>query len=219
MRGPMTPEQRDVYARARAFIERHVDARQNQAVVHGFPPVLFWADDQVSVERVLAERPPSTAEAPRGVGLYVGTPFCPKTDPVKCGYCLFPVVDYTGNTALEQYLELVETEAKLYRGRFDDHVLRAVFFGGGTGNLYRADKYPALMDMVRSVFPKVAPDADLTLEGLPALFTREKIQRIREAGFNRVSMGAQQMNDELNALSGRQQTARHVIQAVEWARA
>jgi oxygen-independent coproporphyrinogen-3 oxidase len=58
---------------------------------------------------------------------------------------------------------------------------------------------------------------DITLEGIPQLFTRDKIKAIKEAGMNRISMGVQQINERLNSLSGRRQTTKHVTQTLEWA--
>ncbi|HEX4419871.1 MAG TPA: radical SAM protein [Kofleriaceae bacterium] len=205
--------------KARKFLDHNLHERQNVVVVHGFPSVLAWDVEEVPVAEILEDR-----KRQRGAGLtktldlYLGIPYCPKTKPAKCGYCLFPVEDYTGNPAVETYFEYLQREGELYRALFDDEPLYGIFFGGGTSNLYRADKYPQLMDMVRRIFPRMAPGAEITLEGLPALFTREKLDRIKEAGMTRISMGAQQMNDELNQLSGRKQTARHVLQCVEWAR-
>jgi oxygen-independent coproporphyrinogen III oxidase len=74
------------------------------------------------------------------------------------------------------------------------------------------------MALVRQVFPKFKAGAVITLEGLPQLFTKDKLLRMKEAGINRISMGAQQLNDDLNKLSGRQQTVKHVLQAIEWCR-
>lgn len=201
--------------RARSFINRNLDARQNVAVVHGFPSVLMWTAENVPVADVMAQR---ERRGPASIDLYVGVPYCPKTKPDKCGYCLFPVEDYTGQAELDTYFEYLKREGTIAKPHFERDVLMNVFFGGGTSNLYRADRYPALMDMVRDVFPVVPADIDVTLEGLPALFTQEKMRKIKEAGMTRISMGAQQMNDELNQLSGRKQSARHVIQSVEWAR-
>jgi oxygen-independent coproporphyrinogen-3 oxidase len=202
---------------ARDFLGRHVDARQNVAVVHGFPSVLLWTEETVPVADILAAQ---TRERERGdtrpFHLYVGMPFCPRTEPAKCGYCLFPVEDYTGMEALTEYVAHLRREAALYEPLLEGAQVGSVFFGGGTSNLYRADVYPLLMDMVRGLFPAIGPDVDVTLEGLPALYTREKLRVSREAGFNRVSMGAQQMNDELNKLSGRRQSAHHVIQTIDW---
>lgn len=202
---------------AREHLDRHVDARQNVAVVHGFPSVLLWTEETVPVPEILADqrRDVERGDA-RPLHLYVGMPFCPKTDPVKCGYCLFPVEDYTGMEALTEYVAHLRREAALYQPLLEGTQVGSVFFGGGTSNLYRADVYPILMEMVRSLFPALGPDVDVTLEGLPALYTREKLRVAKQAGFNRISMGAQQMNDELNKLSGRRQSARHVIQTIDW---
>src|SRR5262249_9935138 len=66
--------------------------------------------------------------------------------------------------------------------------------------------------------PSISPQADITLEGIPQLFSREKLTAIRDCGMNRISMGVQQINERLNQLSGRKQTTKHVIQSLEWAR-
>ena len=50
------------------------------------------------------------------VNLYVGVPYCIKTEPSKCGYCLFPVEDFVGNNALEDYFfNYVKKEAAMYK--------------------------------------------------------------------------------------------------------
>lgn len=205
--------------KARRFLDRNLHERQNVVVVHGFPSVLAWAEDQVPVVEILEERKrQKRAGFTKALDLYVGIPYCPKTTPEKCGYCLFPVEEYIGYPAVEEYFKYLRREGQLYRELFEGEPLFGIFFGGGTSNLYRADKYPALMEMIRDIFPTMCPGAEITLEGLPALFTREKLDRIKEAGMTRISMGAQQMNDELNQLSGRKQSARHVLQTVAWAR-
>jgi oxygen-independent coproporphyrinogen-3 oxidase len=203
---------------AREQLAHALEARQNVAVVHGFPSVLLWTEESPPVDDIIRQLALDRAQGTaRGIKLYVGTPYCPKTEPVKCGYCLFPVEDYTGMKDLTEYVGYLRREAALYQPFVDGDEVSNVFFGGGTANLYRADVYGVEMDMVRSLF-RIAPDADVTLEGLPALYTREKLLAAKTAGFNRISMGAQQMNDELNQLSGRRQSARHVIQAIEWCR-
>jgi hypothetical protein len=174
----------------------------------------------VPVNEVLEDRQKLRA-AGRGsvINLYVGVPYCIKTEPSKCGYCLFPVEDFVGNDSLEDYFHnYLKKEAAMYKDALQGTTLGAVYFGGGTSNLYKPSMYPELMAMVRDLFPVIAPEVDLTLEGIPQLFTREKLSKIREAGMNRISIGVQQINEELNALSGRKQTTKHVVQTLEWAR-
>lgn len=204
---------------ARSYIEGHLDKRQVNKIQHGFPSPRFWTETDVPVRAILADRKDLLARD-RGmpVNLYVGVPYCIKTAPGKCGYCLFPVEDYAGNSALEAYFGYLTREAEMYGDAFEDHPLGAVYFGGGTSNLYKTGKYVELMKLVRKLFPVVEPDADMTLEGIPQLFTRDKIKNIRDAGMNRLSIGVQQVNERLNSLSGRKQTTKHVVQTLEWAR-
>jgi len=204
---------------ARQYIEEHLDKRQVNKIQHAFPSPRFWTETDVPVQEVLEDRRRlRTMGGPSVVNLYVGVPFCIRTDPGKCGYCLFPVEDYAGNEALEDYFGYLKREASMYQEALRDDVLGAVYFGGGTSNLYRPPMYDELMALVRELFPKVAPGADITLEGIPQLFTREKLTRIKESGMNRISMGVQQVNERLNSLSGRKQTTKQVTQTLEWAR-
>jgi len=78
--------------------------------------------------------------------------------------------------------------------------------------------YAELMGIVRGLFPSFSAETQITLEGIPQLFTREKLRAIKDAGMNRISMGVQQINERLNRLSGRKQTTRHVVQTLDWAR-
>lgn len=204
---------------ARNYIERNLDRRQVNKIQHAFPSPRFWQETDIPVAQMLEDR---HKLQDRGLGapinLYIGVPYCIQTDPGKCGYCLFPVEIFTGNVDMERYFEYLKREAAMYRDGVLGLPLGAVFFGGGTSNLYKAEKYHELMDLVRSLFPVIPDYVDITLEGIPQLFTREKIQAIKESGMNRISMGVQQVNERLNSFSGRKQKTQHVIQSLEWAR-
>jgi oxygen-independent coproporphyrinogen-3 oxidase len=200
------------------YIENNLDKHQVNKIQHSFPSPRYWSETDVPVHDVIRDRRMLDA-AGHGmpVNLYVGVPYCIRTDPGKCGYCLFPVEDFVGNAALEIYFDYLKREAAMYRDGIRGLPLGAVYFGGGTSNLYKEPIYHALMDLVRDLFPEIPEAAHITLEGIPQLFTRDKVKAIRESGMNRISMGVQQINERLNSLSGRKQTIRHVTQTLEWA--
>ncbi len=204
---------------ARNYIENHLDRRQVNKIQHAFPSPRFWAETEIPISQMLEDRHKLQA---RGLGapinLYMGVPYCIQTEPGKCGYCLFPVEIFTGNIDLERYFEYLKREVAMYRDGVLGLPLGAVFFGGGTSNLYKTEKYYELMELVRSLFPVIPAYVDITLEGIPQLFTREKMLAIKESGMNRISMGVQQVNEHLNSFSGRKQKNQHVIQTLDWAR-
>lgn len=200
-------------------IDSHLEQRQVNKIQHGFPSPRYWNEPEVAMQEIAADRRRlrDSGDAAE-MSLYIGVPYCIRTDPGKCGYCLFPVEEFKGNDALENYYGYVEREADLYRDHVEGAVLGSAYFGGGTSNLYRPQIYHRIMDLVRRLYPRIAPGADLTLEGIPQLFTRDKMQAIRDSGMNRISMGVQQVNERLNSLSGRKQTTKHVVQSLDWAR-
>nr|WP_112474617.1 radical SAM protein [Streptomyces sp. ST1020] len=201
------------------YLDSHLGERQVNKIQHGFPSPRYWNELSVPLDEIAEGRTRlREAHGTSPVFLYVGVPYCIQTDPGKCGYCLFPVEEFQGNAALETYYGYVEREAEMYREQMQGSVLAGAYFGGGTSNLYKGPVYHRLMDMVRRLFPEISQQADLTLEGIPQLFSREKMQAIRDSGMNRISMGVQQVNERLNSFSGRKQTTKHVIQSLEWAR-
>jgi len=146
----------------------------------------------------------------------VGLPYCIRTEPDRCGYCLFPVEIFAGATQLDIYLDYLQKEGELFRDFFAEAAPESVYIGGGTPNLLRPNQYNRLMEIIRGVFPGLA-SIPITLEGIPQLFTREKLEHMQRGGINRISIGVQQLDPELNKLSGRKQTAKHVFDAIRWA--
>src|SRR5262249_39730464 len=130
-------------------------------------------------------------------------------------FCLFPSEVYQGPEQLLTYLQYLAKEGELYQGYFDEDEVAAIYFGGGTSNLYGPNQYADLLEIVRRVFPKLAPDVEITIEGVAQLFSEAKFKGMRDAGITRVSMGVQQFDPELLAISGRKQHTPYVLRMLE----
>ena len=162
----------------------------------------------------MRDRDQSSTVVQKKINLYVGTPYCLPTDPDRCGFCLFPSAIYQDKHQLDTYLGYLKREGEMFRPYLGDAELASVYFGGGTSNLYKTDQYSALMDVVRGVFD-VPSSIEVTLEGIPQTFNREKLEAMKACGINRISMGVQQLDDKLIGLSGRKQTAAQVFRTIE----
>ena len=164
-------------ATARRFIESHLDKRQVNKIQHSFPSPRYWSESRRAGEETLDDRRKLRAMGSGSViNLYLGVPYCIQTNPGKCGYCLFPVEDFVGYDALEDYFGYLKREAAMYMEALQGQQLGAVYFGGGTSNLYKEPMYFELMELIRDLFPVIGPEVDITLEGIPQLFSREKLQ-------------------------------------------
>ena len=81
----------ELLAEARDFLDAHQGDRQVNRVLHGFPSPRFWQPETVSLPAVMEQRKAWNEAAQAPFDLYVGVPYCVRTDPDRCGYCLFPV--------------------------------------------------------------------------------------------------------------------------------
>ena len=147
------------------------------------------------------------------LGLYIHIPFCRS----KCAYCDFYSLagaeermdDYC--RALERHLAEVAPQAEC-------HKADTVYFGGGTPSYLGAERLCRLLGSIRKLY-KVDKHAEITLEANPDSATdRKTLKRLRKAGFNRLSLGVQSMDDALLQAIGRIHTRQQVQEAVAAAR-
>jgi oxygen-independent coproporphyrinogen-3 oxidase len=161
--------------------------------VAAYPPFSCWRDERVDVVRKLLETPALPVNrAP--FGLYVHVPFCAH----RCQYCYY--LSYEGRThrQIDQYVESLVQELALY-GRapaFAGRKVGFVYFGGGTPSLLSAESIRRLLSELKAVFPWTAAE-EVTFECAPRSTTRRRLDVLREAGVNRLSLGVQQLDDEV----------------------
>jgi oxygen-independent coproporphyrinogen-3 oxidase len=156
-------------------------------------------------------------------GLYVHFPFCVSL----CPYCDFVVV--AGSAArgpanrIEALLSALRVELDLRATELDERLgggrpaLGSVYLGGGTPSLMQARQVAHLLSDIDARLG-IATDAEITLEANPGADEIGDLAGFRAAGVNRLSLGAQSMDDaELQRL-GRRHRASDVAAAVSAAR-
>src|SRR5690606_20674785 len=96
-------------------------------------------------------------------------------------------------------------------------VLDTLYVGGGTPTTLEAGQLARLFGALRQRFP-LAPQAEITVEANPGTLTLEKLAALREAGVNRLSLGAQVFDDGLLRRLGREHDAAAIETSVALAR-
>jgi oxygen-independent coproporphyrinogen-3 oxidase len=154
------------------------------------------------------------------VALYLHFPFCLSI----CPYCDFVV--YGGKAArgptnrIEQLVDALEVEIGL-RGRAVSTPrtpLGGLYFGGGTPSLMSPSQVERLLAAADAAFG-IEADAEITIEANPGGGERGDLAGFREAGVNRLSVGAQSFAaDELKRL-GRRHAPADIVDTVRTARA
>jgi len=107
-----------------------------------------------------------------------------------------------------------DTELPFIAGRRID----TVFFGGGTPSLFGPDDFARLLQALRQRIA-FADDAEITLEANPGTIERGRFAGYRDAGINRVSLGAQSFAPRALERLGRIHRVEDTHRAVEELRA
>jgi putative oxygen-independent coproporphyrinogen III oxidase len=146
-------------------------------------------------------------------GIYVHVPFCL----TRCGYCDFNA--YAGLDHLaSRYVAAMLSEAELAAPDWERIDVVSVFLGGGTPTTLEVADLKALLACVRSVF-SVTPDAEVTIEANPDTVDEQKLAGLLEAGYRRLSMGAQSFDRSVLAALERVHQPESVVEAFRAARA
>ncbi|WP_442943258.1 radical SAM family heme chaperone HemW [Nocardia sp. NBC_00565] len=155
-------------------------------------------------------------------GIYIHVPFCA----TRCGYCDFNT--YTagelGTSASPQsWLEALRGELATAAEQFATlpsatPAVATIFVGGGTPSLLGGDGLAAVLDAVRANFT-LAADAEVSTESNPESTAPEFFERIRAAGFTRVSLGMQSAAQHVLKVLDRTHTPGRAVAAAKEARA
>ena len=145
------------------------------------------------------------------IALYVHIPFCE----TKCPYCDFNTYAKI-ESLIPDYVAALRTEIELWGGLLGNPSIRTVFFGGGTPSYLPSGDISSLMATISGSFA-LQDDAEITLEANPGDFTSEKLNRLLDAGINRLSIGVQSFDDGLLRLLGRRHSAADAMEAYRMA--
>lgn len=146
-------------------------------------------------------------------GLYFAVPFCQ----TRCTYCNFHT-SVVSAAQYRPYAEALQREIALRVEARDAALLRekdfdTIYFGGGTPSLLEAADLGGVLDAARRELRVSAKE--VTLEADPETIALEKAREWREAGFNRVSLGAQSFVDKELQAAGRMHRRADIFSAVK----
>ncbi len=167
-------------------------------------------------EAAYRERLAEAARRPdEPLAFYVHVPFCEH----RCTYCGCNVVISPRHGPEEAYLAAVESELDLLAEALDGRrTLNQLHWGGGTPTYLSPAQCTRLFRAVTDRFP-LAPGAEVAIEIDPCVTSMEHLETLHELGFNRVSMGLQDLDPRVQQAVERVQplelTRRHVERARE----
>lgn len=123
-------------------------------------------------------------------GIYIHIPFCQ----TKCRYCSFNSQRLEPDLADRYCAALVREVGMWASSTAVSWTVDSVYFGGGTPSVLPAARIVQILAACRRAF-LVEENAEITLEANPGTLNADKVCAYREAGINRISLGAQSFSD------------------------
>ncbi len=147
------------------------------------------------------------------VHIYVHVPFCRR----RCSYCDFAIAVRSRIPAAE-FVEAITAEWRSWEGspvwRSGGEII-SIYFGGGTPSLLP----PETLGMVLRQLGGHADSCEVTLEANPDDVTDAAARAWLDAGFNRISLGAQSFADDALVWMHRTHHSGRISQAFDTLRA
>ncbi len=128
----------------------------------------------------------SNEPAESSLALYVHMPWCVR----KCPYCDFNSHQLKSAAPDSSYVDALIRDLDLELPSVSGRRIDTVFFGGGTPSLFQPEDFSRLLGAFRQRIA-FAEDVEITLEANPGTIERGRFAGYRDAGINRVSLGAQ----------------------------
>ncbi|SEF75250.1 oxygen-independent coproporphyrinogen III oxidase [Marinobacterium lutimaris] len=173
-----------------------------------YPTALQFDPELSATELVEAGR--SSADQSSPLSLYVHIPFCEHV----CYYCACNKVITRRRDKAQPYLDTVYQEMEqLSRWYSGDRQVNQLHWGGGTPTFISDQQMRDLMTHLRSNFNLRDDDkGDYSIEVDPREAQDTSLQVLREIGFNRISLGVQdldpQVQEAVNRIQPTEQTLR-----------
>jgi oxygen-independent coproporphyrinogen-3 oxidase len=153
---------------------------------------------------------------PRQLSLYFHLPFCSTV----CYYCACNKIITKNRAHAAPYLKLLHNEIRLQSSLFDrDRMVDQLHWGGGTPTFINHDQMTALMNHTRQHFSLRDDDSgEYSIELDPREADKKTVSLLRTLGFNRISLGVQDFDPDVQRAVNRIQSEAETREVVETAR-
>ena len=151
----------------------------------------------------------------RPLGLYVHVPFCD----TLCFYCACNKIATRDHSRAVRYVDFLQREIKLVAEALgDDRRVVKMHWGGGTPTFLGDSESARLVQAIRGSF-ELDPAGEYAIEVDPRKVDAQRIVYLGALGFNRISVGVQDFNPEVQRAVNRVQSLAQTREVIDAARA
>jgi oxygen-independent coproporphyrinogen-3 oxidase len=179
-----------------------------------YPTVADWTpafDERAHRQHLAAAR---TAGDDEPLSLYVHLPFCRQ----RCTFCGCNVVVAQDQSRADEYIDYLIREMDLVANMLGTRRhLSQIHWGGGTPTFLSEAQIERLYTEITARFSP-RPDAEIAIEIDPVETTLSQLRLLRRLGFNRMSLGVQDFDPDVQKAIARVQSVEETEEMVTEAR-
>ena len=153
---------------------------------------------------------------PKPLSIYIHVPFCKSL----CYYCgcnkIITHKPQVANDYLDYLYQEIEMHSRYYA---DDRLLQQIHFGGGTPTFLKPQQLREVMEVLAQSFHLGLPDKlEIGIEIDPRTITSAEMHELTSMGFNRISIGIQDFDPDVQKAINRVQSKEQVEEVIQSAR-
>lgn len=156
----------------------------------------------------------NNAETKAPLSLYFHLPYCD----TLCYFCGCNMIITRNRDRIREYINYIKKEIDLLKKYLsEDRIAVQHHWGGGTPTHLFPDEINDLASYINSKF-QFADNSEISCEIDPRELKREHLEALKNNGFNRISMGIQDFDENVQKAVNRIQSEDITMQAINWIR-
>lgn len=171
-----------------------------------YPPATYF-HTEFNQDNYIEQLKKSNNQEPESISLYVHIPFCPRL----CHFCGCNTSVSRNKEFIERYINAIIKEIETISTHLDkNRIVTQIHWGGGTPNSISMNYVERVMNIFKNTFV-IAKNAEIAMECSPAYLEFKDIHRLAAMGFNRLSLGIQDFNEDVLRIVNRA-PAKHPVE-------
>jgi len=145
------------------------------------------------------------------ISLYIHIPYCHQL----CWFCGCFMTVSNKNETISKYVAYLTKEIALISKITGKKKVSHIHFGGGSPTILQPDNFEAIMSVIKDKF-NIDPHAEIAVEIDPRTLSEEKVRVYSDCGVNRVSMGIQDFDPDVQKAINRRQSQALIEKCLGW---
>ena len=178
-----------------------------------YPTAPVWSNE-IKTDMYIQALQNASAREDEPFAIYCHIPFCE----CRCYYCGCNTVITRNSDKVQLYIQTmikeIESTAKHLGNR---KTVNQLHFGGGTPTYLSIEQFAQILDALEKHF-NFTENCEKSIEIDPRVTTEEQLDALAKRGFNRISFGVQDFDNDVQQAIGRIQSFELVKQKVDYSR-